>query len=106
MNEEWIESKGDSGIWLPETKGDTLEGEVNEIKSGPYGAQLTLEKADGDKVTTPSHKVLQYRIGSVKVGDFVRIVYAGTELPKVKGQNPTRLYSVYIKNPKHAEEVV
>ena len=106
MSQEWNELKSDSGIWKPEQKDEKLEGEVIEIKQGPYGLQLTVETADGGKVTTPSHKALQTRIGAVKAGDIVRIVFVGTDLPKVKGQNPTRLYSVFIKNPEHAEDVV
>ena len=85
------------GIWLPETIDDELAGEVTGInKEGDYGTQHTIKKSDGEEILTPSHKVLQNRLRTVKVGDKVRIVYMGTEPPKVKGHHPTEMYEAFL----------
>lgn len=101
---EW--KKQDSGeIWLPEKKEEEIIGAVKDILlEGQYGIQLMIEKEDGVMIMTPSHKVLQNRIRQVKKGQDIKIVYIGEELPKVKGQNPTKMYDVYIKDSMEAEE--
>lgn len=84
-------------IWIPEKDGEELAGEVTDVnKEGDYGTQHTIKKSNGDEILTPSHKVLQNRLRTVKVGDKVRIVYTGTEAPKVKGYDPTRMYDAYL----------
>lgn len=92
---EWEKQEG-MGIWFPSEEGDELIGEVVEINpEATYGVQYSIKKDDGEEILTPSHKVLQNRLGKIKVGDKVKIVYKGTEPPKVKGQNPTEMYEVY-----------
>ena len=87
-------------LWLPETKDEVLIGEVIEVNTeGQYGLQLVLVKEDGEKATTPSHKALQSRLTNFQVGDKLKIVFIGTDLPKIKGQNGTRLYTVYASVP-------
>lgn len=93
---EWEKQEG-ANIWLPTEEDDKIEGEVVEIVEGTYGNQYVIKEEDGDQVRTPSHKVLQTRMIKAKVGDVVRIVYKGEEPPSVKGQNPTRMYEVFIK---------
>lgn len=84
-------------IWLPEKEDEELAGEVTEVnKEGDYGTQHTIKKANGDEILTPSHKVLQNRLRTVKVGDKIRIVYTGKEAPKVKGYSPTSMYDAYL----------
>ena len=102
---EWQEVKSDTGIWVPTQIGEAVEGEVIEIKQGQYGVQIVLETGQGIKITTPSHKALQARLYGFKPGDFIRIVYQGTDLPKLKGNQPTRLYAVFRKT-SYNEELV
>lgn len=101
---EW--KKQESGdIWLPVKDGEELIGEVTDLMTeGVYGNQLMIKKEDGSLIATPSHKVLQNRIREVKKGDTIKIVYTGEELPKIKGNNPTKMYDVYIDEV--TEEVV
>lgn len=101
---DWTEEKGDSGMWMPSQKGEELQGTVVETKQGLYGIQLVIENEQGTKVTTPSHKALQCRLINFKPGDNIKIQYTGTELPKVKGQQPTRLYTVLRKTHQPIEE--
>lgn len=93
----WVENEGSQGIWLPKEKGDVLQGKVVELRQGIYGIQLLVKDEKENIQTTPSHKALQSRLGGIQVGDFVRIVLQGTDLPKVKGHKPTMLYKVFVK---------
>lgn len=98
MGEEWIKQEG-AGIWLPKEKDAELKGEVIRINTeGLYGVQYLIQDTDGAEWLTPSHKVLQNRMQKVKEGENVKIVYVGQEPPKVRGQNPTEMYEVFIKD--------
>jgi hypothetical protein len=87
-----------ASFWKPEVKGEEQIGIVKEIrKDDKFGESYVIEQDDTkDLVVTPSHKVLQNRMRGVKVGDKVKIVYQGQDLPKVKGHNPTSMYEVYL----------
>ncbi len=94
---EYVKQEG-AGIWLPEKANDELIGEVTHIDTeGLYGTQYVVKKEDGDEVRTPSHKVLQNRMQKAVVGTKVKIVFSGTEAPKIRGQNPTSMYDVFFK---------
>jgi hypothetical protein len=90
--EKWEEVKGESNVWLPEEK-ESIEGFIMSIVQGQYGLQATI-KGEKQEWTTPSHKVLQTRLSGCKVGDYVKITFEKEELPKVKGQKPTKIYSI------------
>lgn len=97
MGEEFVKQEG-AGIWMPAEDGDELLGEVTHIDTeGLYGTQYVIKKDDGEEVRTPSHKVLQNRMQKAKVGTSVKIVFTGTEAPKIRGQNPTCMYDVFFK---------
>jgi hypothetical protein len=105
-NNEWTEVGNTQGLWLPVTKGEVLEGVVIEVKEGLYGLQIAIENKEGVH-TTPSHKALVGRLKAFLVGDSIKIEFLGCELPKVKGQQGTRLYAVFRKpNLEEAEESV
>ena len=90
--------KIDTGnMWQPEQKEDSLIGEITEITDGNYGLQYTIRKADNEIIRTPSHKVLQNRMAGMKKGDKIKIVFIGEEAPKVRGQNPLKMYDVFKK---------
>jgi hypothetical protein len=81
-------------FWTPENQGDAIEGVVIAMPTGEYGIQYDIETSVG-LVRTPSHKVLQNRMANAKVGMKVKIVFDGTEPPKIKGYKPTQMYTVY-----------
>jgi len=89
----WEKQEPQSDIWLPQDSGETIEGEVLQAFDGMYGMQFRIKTKDKELVT-PSHKVLASRMQGIKEGDKVRITFQGTEPPAVKGQNPTRIYTV------------
>jgi len=67
-----------ANIWLPDTEGETLEGEVIEVAEGQYGIYASIKNVeDGRAMQTPAHKVLQSRVELVSSGDFVKIIYWG-----------------------------
>lgn len=92
----WKEIKSDVEFWKPKI-GDELIGKVLEKKQTEYGFQYTIETEDKRKVVTPSHKVLQSRMNGIQIGAEVKIKLDGDEAPKVKGQNRTLIYSVFVK---------
>lgn len=93
----WEEIKNDMTYWKPKEEKEELVGKIVDKKQGDYGFSYVLENEKGEKIGTPSHKVLQNRMAGFQVGDEVKIVFNGTEAPKVKGQNRTMMYSVFKK---------
>jgi hypothetical protein len=83
-------------IWLPQEEKESLKGTIVKIDTDTqYGIQAQIKNEDGNVILTPSHKWLQNCLRRLVVGDTIEIVYEGDEPPKVKGQSPTKKYSVY-----------
>lgn len=97
LDNEWVEIKGESNMWLPARAGDSIEGIIISITQGQYGVQAVIEDKEGKHIALPSHKVLQNRIVNCKVGELIKVIYEKEELPKVRGQNPTKIYKVLTK---------
>jgi len=96
-----------SAFWSPDTAGQHLTGIVLERIEGNFGQQLVIDDEETKKATTtPSHRWLQNLLEDVAIGERVRITYQGTEPPKVKGQNPTKIYVVERDEPDDAGEVM
>lgn len=94
----WKEqTSGDNTIWLPSKIGDELVGECVDVKeAGKYGRQLVIkDERIGKSMTTPSHKVLQARLANIVKGDLVKIIYDGEQPPRVRGENPIKMYRVF-----------
>ncbi len=94
---EKVESSG--SFWEPEI-GETLEGVIVDIREGLFGKQWVLQDLNDVQHITPSHKVLQARMANTIKGDLVRIIFKGQDLPKIKGQQGTKLYEVFKKKSK------
>ena len=88
--------ESNNSFWNPSVIGEYIEGELQKKVDGDFGTICIIKTHDGE-VSTPSHKVLQNRMAKVNIGQIVRIVLTGEELPKIKGHNPTKLYEVYVK---------
>ena len=94
----WKEqTSGDNSIWLPQKVSEEILGEVISVQeAGKYGRQMVIrDEKLGKSLTTPSHKVLQARLSNIKVGDLVKIVYDGEQPPRVRGENPIKMYRVF-----------
>jgi len=93
----WKKQEGPP-MWMPEKEGEELTGVVTDVLDGLYGAQYMIKPAGEEElIKTPSHKVLVNRMAEVKKGDMVKLVFVEEQPPAVKGQNPTKMYEVYIK---------
>jgi hypothetical protein len=92
-DEKWEEVKGESNMWIPENPSESIEGFIMAMGPGSYGLQATV-KGEKQEWVTPSHQVLQSRLAGCKVGDYIKITFESVQLPTVKGQKPTKIYSV------------
>ena len=98
MNEnEWEEVKA-GNYWNPSKEGEEVEGAIISMSDGVFGKEVTIELSDKKTLVLPNHTVLQTRIKNCKIGDYIKVVFDRTELPTVKGYNPTNIYSVFKKN--------
>jgi hypothetical protein len=92
---EWKEVE-ESNYWNPEKENDEVEGIIVSMENSDFGIRVVIETKDKKNITLPSHKVLQTRLQNCKVGDMIKVVFKGQELPKVKGRNPTNIYKVFV----------
>lgn len=85
MTEEFEEITASQGsLWMPEQKGDEIEGEVVGIKENQFQKQQhTLKAKSGDLFVIPTYTVLSGndvsdgKLSSIKIGDYIRITYLG-----------------------------
>jgi len=97
MVEEWEEVTSQLNIWLPDSYGQSLTGEIMEKRDGTYGPQWLIKTEAGEEFWTPSHKVLQARLNNVQIGSTVKLERIEDLPPKIRGQNPTTMYKVLVK---------
>jgi len=95
-NEQWEEVQA-GNYWNPKKENESVEGIIISMDKEKFGLKVTLEQPDKKMVVLPSHAVLQSRIQNCKVGDRVKVIFERTELPAVKGHNPTNIYKVLKK---------
>jgi len=83
------------GVWKPTTVGDTMEGVLisSEVGKKFGGKVYHLETPEGGQVVIFSTTVLEDRMSYVKVGDYCKIVFNGTQ-KNAKGQ-ATKMFDVY-----------
>lgn len=96
VNKGWEEVK-ESNFWNAEKEGDSVEGIIVAMETDNFGLKVTIETADKKTIILPSHKVLQSRLKNCKIGEQIKVIYEKTELPKIKGHNPTKIYKVLKK---------
>ena len=97
---DWIPVEGDRNFWSPTKEGEELVGKLAGIEDGMYGKKYTIQVEKGGKeemVVMPSHRVLQGRLAACSLNDMVKIIYKGEQPPKIRGENPLKLYDVFRK---------
>lgn len=92
----WEEVK-ESNFWNPEKEGDSVEGIIVAMETDNFGLRVTIEAPDKSTIILPSHKVLQTRLKNCKIGEQIKVIFEKTDLPKIKGHNPTKIYKVLKK---------
>jgi len=95
MERKFEKVESQMSFWKPESIGEEIEGEVTLVEEDDFGLRVKI-KSGNDEITLPSHKLLQNRLKMVKVRDYIKVQYTGEELPKIKGNNPLKLYDVWI----------
>ena len=90
------EKQESSSVWEP-AKGEELIGELIGSEDGKFGTQYIIKReSDGESVKMGTWKVLISRMAGAKIGDIVKIVFVGEELPTVRGNKPTKIFEVFI----------
>jgi hypothetical protein len=100
MGDDWMPVEGKRNYWNPVKEGDEIIGKLAGIEDGSYGKKYTLEVIKDGKsemIPMPSHKLLQGRLSECSLGDMIKVVFKGTQPPKVRGENPLMLYDVFRK---------
>lgn len=108
MADEWIAVEGEKNFWNPTKDEEEIVGKLAAIEDGMYGKKYTMQIVKDGKdemIVMPSHKVLQSRLAGCALGEEIKIIFKGTQPPKVRGENPTRIYIVLRKKPV-SEELV
>lgn len=108
MADEWQMIESNRIFWNPEKPGEELIGKLVTIGDGAYGKEFTLKVTKDSKeqdVKLPAHKMLQGLCSSLVLGDEVKVVFTGTQPPKVKGESPLRVYQLFRKMPVTEEKV-
>lgn len=78
--------------------GAEIEGELVGIEdSKTYGNKLfKIETEEGVKAIFGT-SVMESQMMNVKIGDYIKIVFTGTQPNKKKGQNDIKLFDVFVK---------
>jgi len=94
---EW--KKVESKIFVFEKAGDVLEGKLIAVEDGQlYGNKIySVETASDGVQKAFSTAVMESQMASVKVGDMIRIEFAGVKPNKNKKLNDIKLFNVYTK---------
>ena len=81
-------------IWKPVEAGDTVEGILlfRRVRGGKYNKEAYCIEDRGKKLLLFGTTVLEEQMRFVSVGDFVRVVYKGTQ--KGKKDNDIKLFEV------------
>jgi hypothetical protein len=101
MADEWQPVEGNRNFWNPTKEGEEIIGKLIGISDGIYGKRYTLlTTKDGkeEEIGFPSHKMLQSLLSGLAIGDMVKVVFKGTQPPKVRGENPMMVYEVFKKS--------
>lgn len=90
--------KVENKIFKFEKKGDEIEGELISKETGSnYGNEVyKIDTTDGVFIVFGT-SVLQSQMVEAKIGKQVRIVYQGEKKNEKKGQNPIKLFDVYVE---------
>ena len=87
---EWENPAKFPPFWKPKKKQDSIEGTVNNIRTGQYGPILELQVGD-TRISVGGGTVLSRVIPSFNPGDIARITYLGKE----KSKNGKFTYNSY-----------
>ena len=100
-------SKENKSEWKPvedkifkfEKIGDFVEGVLLSVEDGAvYNNKVyKIKQTDGTILSIFSTTVLESMMGSIPIGNEVKIVHSGIKKTTIKGREDTKLYEVYTK---------
>lgn len=94
-----IGDEGYTPYWRPNTKGESIEGNIYDFEENDYGnKQIVLyvgEENDDMLLTTlPSHRNLMRYYSNLEIGDYIRVTVTDVKAPMKEGQFPINIYKV------------
>lgn len=75
---------------------ERIPGDFNKNNYILGDATIDAVKVEGGELTVWGSAYLCSKMDSVPIGARVRVTFLGTELPKIKGQNPGKLFKVEV----------
>lgn len=90
------EVKNNYTYWKP-TKGDEIEGKLLRKFKSNFGESFVLDLGSDILVVLPGHTVLSGLLSRVVIGEEVHIICLGESEEHKKGQKPSMLYKVFVK---------
>lgn len=99
--------KVEIGTWKPQQENDEIIGTLVKVEDevGANKSMLYHLDSDGKPIAVWGSVVLDTKMTAVKVGQKIKIVFLGKGEAQ-KGQNPPKLFDVYIDNEKTVEEQI
>jgi len=84
-------------VWKYENEGELIEGVLVEVvpKTDECGTKYYIENTSGQWIVYGT-VVLDERMGSVKIGELVRVTYKGSKPNKDKRKNDTKIFKVEV----------
>lgn len=90
--------KIESVVLRLDNEGDYIEGTLVSKEAGDFNnKKYKIKKEDGSLVTLFGTTMLDDLMSTVKIDQQIKIVNTGEKESKKKGQNPMRLFDVYVK---------
>ena len=80
--------------WNPQTEGEEIEGNLCGIDKSNEQDRMVLDIGDDKEVILPGHAMLRRYMKSIKIGEYIKVIYEGEKTSNTEGYNPTKLYKV------------
>lgn len=97
-DDEFEELVADSNYWKPESIGDTVTGTIVRINvNGDFGTEYTLKTDNGKEIVLPCHTILNRKLKSAKLNDYIVVTLESMKASKNKAKNDAYVYKVLRK---------
>ena len=77
LEEKEYEEVQGGAVWVPQEKGDNIEGELTGTTQGQYGDNFILKVPTGEEMTVFGGAVINTKMRNVEVLKYVKITYIG-----------------------------
>lgn len=95
--EEIISNGIEGDYWIPNTKGQQIEGNIVEFLEDQYEkTQVLLELENEEQITLPGHADLQNKYNKLSEGDYIRITLRDIKKSKNPEYADKNIYKVEV----------